>query len=338
MATRLNTQLPLYISLVPDPHAIAVDCFPASWKSTNPCFSPLHLQCGVKNLEGSTTGESPIDNSSSIMAPSTVVSTSVSHDHRYSTALASIRQSPHYAPEGNQDTETSQAPFPQPPQVDGFQYLRSELGKQGIPSESADYILKGWRDSTKSQYRLYFRKWIQFCDQQQSNPFLFDEKNVLAFLTHLFNNGLSTSGVGTAKAAIHAILGAARGDKINTSFCESLMMKGFFNTRPSLPRYATTWDVNLLLASLRDMPSNELLSLKELNIKIASLFTILLGQRIQTICSLNIDFINITNSGLEIVFNSLLKTSRVGHHLPKTTLPRWHDEGLCPVSLFSVLH
>ena len=133
---------------------------------------------------------------------------------------------------------------------------------------------------------------------------------------------------------MHTILGAAKGEKIDTSYFESLMMKGFFNTRPSLPRYATTWDVNILLASLRDMPSNELLSLKDLNIKVASLYAVLLGQRVQTITSLDISFMKVSHVGLEIVLGKLLKTSRVSNHLPKTILPRWFDQSLCPVSIF----
>ena len=82
------------------------------------------------------------------------------------------------------------------------------------------------------------------------------------------------------------------------------------------------------------MPPNELLSLKVLNMKITSLFTVLLGQRVQTITFLDIDFMKVSFLGLEIVFNKLLKTSRDGHHLPKTILPRWSDQALCPVSLF----
>ena len=61
--------------------------------------------------------------------------------------------------------------------------------------------------------------------------------------------------------------------------------------------------------------------------KITSLFTVLLGQRVQTITFLDIDFMKVSFLGLEIVFNKLLKTSRDGHHLPKTILPRWYLDG-----------
>ena len=82
------------------------------------------------------------------------------------------------------------------------------------------------------------------------------------------------------------------------------------------------------------MPSNDLISLKDLNIKISALFALLLGQRVQTITCLDIDYMKISHVGLEIVFSKLLKTSRMGRHLPKTILPKWPDESLCPVSLF----
>ena len=320
------------------------------------CFPSFHFQRRFEDSEEGEAGGDTTDFSVAFMAPAALVSPSVSLDHSYSIAFTRVQQPADHASgkehsgRSQEDTgtevmpdvtscvetvvTTSGTPVQEEVETDGFSYIREELRRQGIPSETTSYILKGWRDSTKSQYRLYFRKWIYFCQQQSYNPFSFHEKNVLKFLTGLFNDGLSTSGVGTAKAAIHTILGAAKGQKIDTSYFESLMMKGFFNTRPSLPRYATTWDVNLLLAFLRDMPPNELLSLKELNMKITSLFTVLLGQRVQTITFLDIDFMKVSFLGLEIVFNKLLKTSRDGHHLPKTILPRWSDQALCPVSLF----
>ena len=43
---------------------------------------------------------------------------------------------------------------------------------------------------------------------------------------------------------------------------------------------------------LRDMPSDELLSLKELNMRVASLLTVLLGQRLQTVTLFDIEFMN----------------------------------------------
>ena len=91
----------------------------------------------------------------------------------------------------------------------------------------------------------------------------------------------------------------------------------------------------LLLAVLHDMPPSELHSLKELNMKIKSLFTVLLGRRVQTITFLDIDFMNVSFLGLEIVSSTLLKTSRDGNRLPKTILPRWYDQALCPVSLLN---
>lgn len=97
------------------------------------------------------------------------------------------------------------------------------------------------------------------------------KRNVLEFLRGLFNDGLSTSGVGTMISAIHTILGAAKGEKIDNFYFESVMMKGFF-TRRSLPRYRTKWDVNLLVAFSLNMQPNNLLSVKELNMKIASHF------------------------------------------------------------------
>lgn len=50
MASRLNTQLPLYFSLYPDPLALGVDCFNASWKSTNPYVFPPFISSVVLKI------------------------------------------------------------------------------------------------------------------------------------------------------------------------------------------------------------------------------------------------------------------------------------------------
>ena len=45
-------------------------------------------------------------------------------------------------------------------------------------------------------------------------------------------------------------------------------MKGIFQSRPSLPRYCKTWDVNLVLQYIGSMGNSQELSLKDLTLKL----------------------------------------------------------------------
>ena len=92
------------------------------------------------------------------MVPSATV-----HDHSYASSPTIIRQAMDHATNRKQDSTTSETPVYKQVETDGFLYLKTELQNQGILPVAALDILKGWRDSTKSQYRLYFRKWIRFC-------------------------------------------------------------------------------------------------------------------------------------------------------------------------------
>jgi hypothetical protein len=336
MASRLNKQLPLYFSFYPDPDSLAADCFTASWKDINAYIFPRFISSVVLKILRKVRQEA---------TQLTVVLPLWPQQLWFSQVLSMITATPVILPAS-----------------DNLLLMPREMNsRQSSPSTLKHPILKklkltAFRISGNSYEVRAFHQTLPPISSKvggilqkpsigctSGNGFSFASRGRLIhfrlmkrlYLTSLQNfSTTDSSGVGMAKSAIHTILGAAQGVKIDTSYFESLVMKGFFNTRPSLPRYATTWDVNILLSFLRDMPSNDVLSLKELNMKISSLFAILLGQRVQTITYLDVEFMNISSAGLEIVFNELLKTSRTSFHLPKAILPRWHDPSLCPVSIF----
>jgi len=95
------------------------------------------------------------------MAPATLVPTSVGYDHCYAIGAASVGQPVDDAPRPER-TSPSETSLPEAFETDSFSYLWEELRSQGVPSTAASYILNAWRDSTKSQYHLYFKKWIRF--------------------------------------------------------------------------------------------------------------------------------------------------------------------------------
>lgn len=60
-------------------------------------------------------------------------------------------------------------------------------------------------------------------------------------------------------------------------------LRGVFNLRPSTPRYATTWDVKLVLQKIRLMEPLHSLTLKDLSLKMVMLMAMTQAARIQTL-------------------------------------------------------
>ena len=54
----------------------------------------------------------------------------------------------------------------------------------------------------------------------------------------------------------------------------SHFLKGIFNCRPPAPKYSFTWDVDIVLSYIRDLPSNEDLSFQLLSHKVAMLMAL----------------------------------------------------------------
>ena len=72
------------------------------------------------------------------------------------------------------------------------------------------------------------------------------------FLTSLYDEGLSDSSINSARCALSAILESPT--SAYSTFGEhpdvKRLMKGIFQSRPPLPRYCKTWDVNLVLQNM----------------------------------------------------------------------------------------
>ena len=110
-------------------------------------------------------------------------------------------------------------------------------------------------------------------------------------------------------------------------------MKGVFETRPSLPRYGATWDVNVMLKYLSSLGPPARQTLKMLSYKVVMLLSLLSGQRRQTVHSLDISAMQLSSEKCTFVITSLLKTSRPGKHLTSMEFESYPlDKNLCPVA------
>ena len=154
---------------------------------------------------------------------------------------------------------------------------------------------------------------------------------VLDFLLSGYKNGLSYRTLGVMRSAVSSVAdidGLPAGQhKLVCRF-----MKAVFNKRPAFPRYKSTWDPDLVLGHLRDLGSNDSLSLIALSRKTVVLMLLLSAQRGQTLLALDIRDMELVPGKVSFGIGRLLKTSRPGHHLQEVSFSEYGpDERLCVV-------
>ena len=164
----------------------------------------------------------------------------------------------------------------------GLSLIRQRLESRGIQGNSASVILSAWRSATRKSYETYFRKWIHFCRGRQIDYLCPTEYVLLEFLTGLFEAGASYSSLNSARSAVASIL-VDQQTSIGEAPLIKKFLRGAFNARPQLPRYTSTWDVNIVLNYLRGVAPSKSLSLKQLTLKTAALLLLLSSHRGQTI-------------------------------------------------------
>lgn len=173
----------------------------------------------------------------------------------------------------------TQCHSPTLPQVDsdGLQIVRMSLQSQRLSEQATDIVMSSWQDSTKKQYRTYLARWHKFSFKRFCDPLQLTVTYVIEFLTELFQSGIGYSCLNTAQSALSAVIVFPDNTPAGSHPLVIRFMKGVFERRPSLPKYKSTWDVNVVLESLRKLPHVRKLSLKELSWKFTILLMLLSG-------------------------------------------------------------
>jgi site-specific recombinase XerD len=282
-ASKTNRKLEKYVSRYPDPSACAVDAFSLTWN--NEFGYIFHFDC------------------SNLANAELVAQLTASHLRRLLSAA-----------KGETNTITDPQAGIQPSTTKNesrtFSIIRKCLKNKGVPKQARNIIIKSWRDSTQKQYNTYINKWIIFC-KQNINPLQPNINNILDFLCKLFNSGLKYRSIGVAKSALSVFLKICSNIDLTSVEEISRFMKGVFNERPALPRYNTTWDVNIVLNHLKTVQNTTLL---QLSCKFCMLFLLLTAQRCQNLHLIELSDVNIISDKVTIYPNHLLKQSKPGHH------------------------
>ena len=192
--------------------------------------------------------------------------------------------------------------------------------------------MSSWRESTKKQYRTYLARWHKFSTKWSCDPLQPTVTDVIEFLTELFHSGIGYSCLNTARSALSTVIVFPDNTPAGSHPLVVRLMKGVFERRPSLPKYTSTWDVNVVLECLRNFEHVRKLSLKELSWKLTILLMLLSGQRIQTIHLLDIRYMTLTESSCSFSISKPVKQTRPGTHVHDLVFQAYlKDPRLCIV-------
>ena len=152
--------------------------------------------------------------------------------------------------------------------------------------------------------------------------------DILAFLGSLHQKGLQYSAFQTARSAVSNFVKLCGGIDFRDDFLIKKFMQGIFNLKPSLPKYNSVWDVQIVLGYIKSMNN---LTLLDLSSKLCMLFLLVTAQRCQTLHLIEVGDLEFTKDACLVRFKHKLKQSRPGHHLEDIMLQSVVQPELCIV-------
>ena len=176
---------------------------------------------------------------------------------------------------------------------------RQSLSAKGFSDEAIRIINASWSTGTDKQYNTVWKRWCGWCKERQADIIQASINDVVSFLADCFADGKSNNvAVGS-----HPLV--------------TRRLKGVYNLRTPSPRYSSTWDVAKVTGYLKTLFPLDQLSLKSLILKTAMLCALSSALREQTLCALDIKFLNKSGNSLSLSVSGRLKTSRPGKSTQK---------------------
>ena len=135
-------------------------------------------------------------------------------------------------------------------------------------------MLKLWRTKTNKSYDSLFTKWERWCFERSSDPISGPVTEVANFLAYLYKEGYQYSSINSYQSAISSVHDRIDGVTVGQHPLVTRLVKGVFHSRPPLPHYSHTWDIQTVLDFLRSLGDNWKLSLKHLSWKVTMLLAL----------------------------------------------------------------
>ena len=211
-------------------------------------------------------------------------------------------------------------------------YLRGKFASQSLSRAAGDLLLSSWRTKSNKTYDSHFKKWVCWCTERGSDPISGPVSDVANFLADLHGEGYQSSSLNVFRSAISSVHDKVDGVEVGKHPIISRLLKGAFHLRPPLPRYSSTWSVDVVLQYLKGLGPTATLSLKSLTHKLVMLLALTRPSRSADLASLNLDRRRFSPEGVAFLPSRLAKQSRQGRPLVEYFFPSFpHDPDLCPV-------
>ena len=194
------------------------------------CQPPL--EPSRQSAEQSTTATSHTGPSGSSMEESAVVS--------HPTGDASRLSNPPPIHGGSNHTNTPRGCTSSTASTSRMAYLRQRFQDKEISEEGTELLLASWRQKSSKSYDSLFRKWVDWCNQQHSDPVSGPISEVVNFLAHMFKEGYQYRSLNAYRSAISSVHEKVDGYEVGQHPLVSRLLKGVFNQRPPKPRYEVT--------------------------------------------------------------------------------------------------
>ena len=283
----------------------------------NTGFCQSSMEPGTQGSgESEGTGSGPCPGSPCVES-TTMVRTATIHDSGLATPTSEA---------GNQSTVRSE------PSVSRVEHLRKSFDSQGLSVQATELVLQSWRTKTNKSYDSLFRKWNRWCIERGSNPISGPVSEVANFLAALYQKGYQYNSINAYRSAISSVHEKMDGVPVGQHPLVNRLVKGVFNARPPIPRYSSTWDVQIVLNYLESLGNNDTLSLKQLTLKTAFLMAITRPSRTADLSQLDTARLRNNITGVAFLPSVLAKQSRQGRSIVEFFFPLFPDNpALCPV-------
>ena len=136
----------------------------------------------------------------------------------------------------------------------------------------------------------------------------------------------------TARSALSTVISIPGCQTFGTHPLVLKFMKGVYEQLKPKPKYTQIWDVSIVLKYLASLKPNALLSLKNLTLKLVMLLLLVSGQRGQTIHSLSLQGMSLSETSCQFQVLEHMKTSKPGTAVPVIKFQKYEpDEDICPL-------
>ena len=303
-ASRLSTQLPCYFSWKPDPLAEATDAFTQQWEKFRGYANPSWCLIGIVLSQVQRQQTQVI-----LVAPVW------KGQPWYPILLEMLYDYPQQLPRtlnlfqrtsnvNQMDILPQLAVWPVSGKNSDVEVFQRQLRSSSLHPGGAKHPEPMTHTSGK---------WLGWCTERGRDPISGPISDVVNFLADSHMQGYQTNFL--YRSAISTVHDRVDDVDVGKHPLVARVLKGAYHARPSLPRYTTTWDVQVVVDGISKWGDTTSMSLKLLTYKLVMLMALTRPSRSADLTALSVSKCQFKPEGVSFLPSGLAKQSRQGKPL-----------------------